>query len=94
MSANEIEQEYSFTYTDCDGKVTETKIQTPGITWMDCLNDYVRFLEQVYGYPIMHKVRIEEPKYRQRMVENYADYNEPWKGQFFTADEDLDQYEE
>ena len=87
MSDN-IAQRYGFSYTNDDGKVIKTTVETPGVTWMECLNDYVRFLEQIYHYPIMHKVLIEEPKYNSFMLEEYPDYSDPWTGEYFTKEED------
>lgn len=78
---------YAFSYTDCDGKVYNTSIQQPGPTWIECLDDFVSFLESVYKYDIRSKIRIKEPAY-QRMVENEAGYLDPWNGAYFTDDED------
>lgn len=80
----EVNQQYGFTYVDCDGKVHKKEISTDGFTWMECLNDYVRFLESVFQYKIMPKVRIEEPVWLESMYEHYSDYNDPWTGEYFT----------
>lgn len=77
---------YAFQYTDCDGKVYATTVENPGPTWTEALNDYVRFLESVFQYDIMNKVRIEEPKYLDAMYEHYPDYIDPWKGEYFSDD--------
>lgn len=79
----EDQTEYSFQYTDCDGKTYNTTIQKPGPTWMEALDDYVSFLESVYKYDIRSKVRVKEPVY-QRWVENEAGYIDPWNGEYFT----------
>lgn len=84
----EVNQQYSFTYTDCDGKTYKKEISTEGCTWMECLNDYVRFLESVCQYEIMPSVRIKGPKYLDVMYESYPDYVDPWKGAYFNDDED------
>lgn len=78
---------YAFQYTDCDGKVYNTTINNPGPTWTEALNDYVRFLESVFQYDIMSKVRIQEPKYLDVMYEHYPYYDDPWKGEYFNDDE-------
>ena len=75
---------YAFQYTDCDGKVYNTTVNNPGPTWTEALNDYVRFLESVFQYDIMSKVRIQEPVYLGLMYENYPDYVDPWKGRYFS----------
>ena len=88
MSANkyDVMQTYSFTYTDCEGKVHTKTISTPGATWPECLNDYVRFLESVFQYPIMSKVRLEEPVWLAAMNE-HPEWIDPWTGEYFTKDE-------
>lgn len=87
MTANvDFERTYSFSYTDYDGKVYTKTIQTPGATWHECLNDYVRFLESVFQYGIMDKVRIEEPIWLSSMSEYHSDYIDPWTGEYFVKD--------
>ncbi len=86
---DEIGQIYGFSYTDCDGKEHSHTIQTPGVTWTECLNDYIRFLESVFGYNIMRKVRIEEPDWLKFMHEQNPDWLDPWTGEYFkTKDEE------
>jgi hypothetical protein len=84
----EIMQTYGFTYTDCDGKVYKKEISTEGASWHECLNDYVRFLESIYGYNIMEQVRIKEPMWLDTMYEHYSDYIDPWTGQYFSDDQE------
>ena len=84
----EVDQQYSFTYTNCDGKTYKKEIATEGCTWMECLNDYVRFLESVFQYDIMSKVRIQEPVWLSAMHEHHPDYLDPWTGQYFNDDDD------
>jgi len=86
--SDEISQTYSFSYTDFEGKVHEKTIKTPGVTWMECMNDYVRFLESVFQYNIMDKVRIKEPQWLSMMYETYPDYLDPWSGEYFVDEED------
>ncbi len=85
---DEIEQIYSFTYTDCDGKEYSKTIKTPGATWSECLNDYVRFLESVFGYDIMSKVRLKEPAWLNAMYDHYSDFTDPWSGEYFVDEEE------
>lgn len=88
-------QKYSFTYTDCDGKKYEKIITTPGVTWLECMNDYVRFLESVFQYNIMDNVRLKEPVYLTAMYDHYSDYIDLWTGEYFVDEEQqLDEEEE
>jgi hypothetical protein len=80
-------QTYGFAYTDCNGKVYKKEITTPGATWMECMNDYVRFLESVFQYDIMNNVRLREPVYLSSLRENYSDYLDPWTGKYFVDEE-------
>ena len=84
----EVNQQYSFTYTDCDGKTYKKEISTEGCTWLECLNDYVRFLESVFQYDIMEKVRIQEPVWMDAMYEHYPHYIPEWTGEYFTVEEE------
>jgi hypothetical protein len=88
MSANkyDVMQSYSFTYTDCDGKVYNKTISTPGATWSECLNDYVRFLESIFQYDIMSKVRLQEPIWLSTMYEHHHDWLDPWTGEYFVKE--------
>ena len=88
--SDEIEQIYSFTYTDCYGKEYSKTIKTPGVTWMECLNDYVRFLESIYGYDIMSKVRLKEPVWLNTMYDYYSDFTDPWTGEYFVDEEEYE----
>jgi hypothetical protein len=84
---NEIMQQYGFVYVDCDGKTYKKEIVTEGSTWMECLNDYVRFLESVFQYSIMNKVRLQEPVYLSSIYEHYSDYLDPWTGEYFVDEQ-------
>lgn len=87
MTANfDFERTYSFSYTDCEGKVYTKTIQAPGATWMECINDYVRFLESVFQYDIMKQVRLEEPSWMSAMEAHHSDYIDPWTGEYFVKD--------
>ena len=85
---DEMMQTYSFTYTDCDGKKYEKTITTPGMTWTECMNDYVRFLESIFQYNIMDKVRLKEPVWMKSMYEHHSDYLDPWTGEYFVEGDD------
>jgi hypothetical protein len=80
---DEIMQTYSFTYTDCNGKTYKKEITTDGCSWMECMNDYVRFLESIFQYNIMDSVRIKEPVWMGYMLEHHSDYLDPWTGEYF-----------
>lgn len=84
----EIMQVFGFYYVDCEGKKYLKEIQTPGATWHECMDGYVKFLESVFGYPIRPQVRLEEPAYLDAMYEHFPDYLDPWTGEYFTKDED------
>lgn len=85
---DDIMQTYSFSYTDCDGKKYEKTISTAGCTWLECMNDYVRFLESVFQYNIMNNVRLKEPVWLTSMHEHYSDYIDPWTGEYFVEQEE------
>lgn len=86
MNNDNIIQTYGFTYMDCDGKTYKKEISTEGATWSEALNDYVRFLESVFQYDIMSKVRIKEPVWLDKMHEHFPEYNDPWTGEYFNDD--------
>ena len=86
--SDDIMQTYSFTYTDCNGKKYEKTINTPDCTWMECMNDYVRFLESIFQYNIMDNVRLKEPVWLTSMHEHYSDYIDPWTGEYFNDSDD------
>jgi hypothetical protein len=81
---------YSFKYSDFEGKIYNASFENPGPTWMEALDDYVRFLESIYKYDIRSKVRIEEPAY-QKLVEEDWGYIDPWTGEYFTKEDDTNQ---
>ena len=83
----ETMQQYGFVYVDCDGKTYKKEIITGGATWMECMNDYVRFLESIFQYNIMNNVRLREPVYLSAMKEHYSDYLDPWTGEYFVEEE-------
>lgn len=93
-----IEQVYSFSYTDGDGKEHTKTIKTPGATWSECLNDYVRFLESVFGYEIMSQVRLKDNVFRRSLLEDYPyyEFTDPWSGGYFVdeQDESEEEYDE
>ena len=85
---DEAMQQYGFVYVDCDGKTYKKEIITGGATWMECMNDYVRFLESIFQYNIMDNVRLREPVYLKSMREHYSDYLDPWTGEYFNDSDD------
>ena len=85
---DEAMQQYGFVYVDCDGKTYKKEIITGGATWMECMNDYVRFLESIFQYNIMDSVRLKEPAYLASMYEHYSDYLNPWTGEYFVEQEE------
>ncbi len=78
---------YAFQYTDCDGKVYNATIENPGPTWMEALNDYVKFLESVFTYEIQSNIRLKEPRYKKEL-DKVHDYIDPWTGEYFNDEED------
>lgn len=91
---DEAMQQYGFVYVDCDGKTYKKEIITGGATWMECMNDYVRFLESIFQYNIMNNVRLREPVYLSAMKEHYSDYLDPWTGEYFVEQEQCTEEEE
>ena len=85
---NETMQQYGFVYVDCDGKTYKKEIFTEGCTWMECMNDYVRFLESIFQYNIMDNVRLKEPIWMKSMYEHHSDYLDPWTGEYFVEGDD------
>ena len=84
-------QKYSFGYMDCDGKKYEKTITTSGGTWMECVNDYIRFLESIFQYDIMNNVRLKEPVYLKMFLQENPSYLDPWTGEYFVEEEKEDE---
>lgn len=70
---------YGFMYRDCGGKVSKHEVTLDEVTWPEVLNDFVNFLQSVYGYNIKDSIRIEKPRYEV--------LPEPWTGKYFDKDE-------
>ena len=87
---NETMQQYGFVYVDCNGKTYKKEITTEGCTWMECMNDYVRFLESIFQYNIMNNVRLREPVYLASLHEHYSDYLDPWTGEYFSDEDEVE----
>ena len=85
---DDIMQQYGFTYTDCDGKEHTKTIKTAGCTWHECLDDYVKFLESIFGYAIKSQVRLEEPMWLESMYAHHPEWLDPWTGEYFVKDEE------
>lgn len=84
---DDMMQSYGFTYTDCNGKVYNKTIHTPGDSWHECMDDYVKFLESIFGYAIKPQVRLEEPGWLESMYQHHPDWLDPWTGEYFVKDE-------
>ena len=76
---------YSFQYVDCDGKVRTAKFNNPGPTWMECLDDFVSFLESVYKYDIRSKIRLRDDQQVKNTPWSYID---PWSGEYYVPEEE------
>jgi hypothetical protein len=83
-------RQYGFVYVDCNGKTYKKEITTEGCTWMECMNDYVRFLESIFQYNIMNNVRLREPVYLASLHEHYSDYLDPWTGEYFSDEDEVE----
>ena len=70
---------YGFMYRDCGGKVSNHEVKIDEVTWPEVLNDFVSFLEGVYGYTIRESIRIQEPRYHV--------FPEAWTGEYFSEEE-------
>lgn len=70
---------YGFMYRDCGGKVSKHEVTLDEVTWPEVLNDFVNFLQSVYGYDIKDSIRIEQPRYEM--------LTESWTGKYFDKDE-------
>jgi hypothetical protein len=70
---------YGFMYRDCGGKVSNHEVKVDEITWPEVLNDFVDFLQNVYGYNIKDSIRIREPR--------YETFPESWSGEYFSEEE-------
>lgn len=71
---------YGFMYRDCGGKVSKHEVTVDEVTWPEVLNDFVDFLQSVYGYDIKSSIRIQEPKYELS--------TNGWNGEFFNDEID------
>lgn len=77
---------YSFSYTDDDGKTWTLDIQESGDTWSEMLNDFVKFMESIYDYPIKPKIRLKAPIWIEFMDSSYHEYD-PWENNYWYPDE-------
>lgn len=80
---------YGFEFKDCEGKVYKTRIETGDHTWNEVLNDFVKFLEGVYGYDIQSKIKVQEPMWLKWDTEGLW----KWTGPRWTKEED-EEYDE
>ena len=83
---------YGFAYKDCDNKIYKQEITIEDVTWQEVLNDFVTFLEGIYGYEIKPSIRLEEPFWMNSPfmdVDTKAYFeSHGWKGEFFSKEED------
>lgn len=81
---------YGFEYSDCDGKVYKTKIESSENTWHEVLEDFVNFLQTIYKYDIKSQVRVQEPIWFEHLNE-WERYNyQGWQGEYFVKDDEED----
>jgi hypothetical protein len=52
------------------------------------MDDYVKFLESVFGYAIKPRVRLEQPMWLDTMYEYHSDYIDPWTGEYFVKEDE------
>lgn len=69
---------YGFAYRDFEGKHHKHEVIMDEVTWPEMLNDFVRFMESIYGYEILPSIRIEYPR--------YCINSEAWQGKCFIND--------
>lgn len=67
---------YGFTYRDCNGKISKHEVTVDDITWPEVLDDFVNFLQNVYGYDIKSSIRVREPEYTFQPA--------AWNGDYFS----------
>lgn len=79
---------YGFEYKDCEGKVYKTRIEAGDHTWDEILNDFVKFLEVIYGYDIMNKIKVQEPAWFNWDTEALGMWK--WTGPSWTKEEEDD----
>ena len=76
---NDDKDYYSFEYKDCDGTIYTHKVQTDVVFWPNMLQDFINFVENVYGYEIQQNIQIAD------FLEGRHD---SWRGGYFKYEED------
>lgn len=79
---------YGFEYSDCDGKVYKTKIESNENTWHEVLEDFVNFLQTIYKYDIKSQVRVQEPIWFEHLNEWERHDYQGWQGEYFVKDDE------
>ena len=73
---------YSFNYSDGDCRSVRLSF-TPGDTWPEVLEQFIGFLNNVYGYDIRQKVGVRADRLTASML------NETWSGAVFNPEDEL-----
>lgn len=84
---------YSFTYTDDEGKTRTFDVNNADDSWPEMLNDFVKFMETIYDYPIKPKIRLQAPLWFKYFDYSYDVYD-PWEDNYWYPDEEENEEEE
>jgi hypothetical protein len=79
---NESTETYSFHYSDGEDRSISVSF-TPGDTWPEVLEQFVSFMNNVYGYDIRQKVGIKANRLTASMLD------ETWTGVVFNPEDEL-----
>lgn len=79
---NESTETYSFQYSDGEDRSISVCF-TPGDTWPEVLEQFVSFMNNVYGYDIREKVGIKANRFSASLLD------ETWSGPVFNPEEEL-----
>ena len=79
---NEPTEVYTFQYSDGGAKSVRVSF-TPGDTWPEVLEQFVSFLNNIYGYDIRQKVGIKASPITASMLD------ETWTGVVFNPEDEL-----
>jgi len=77
---NESTETYSFQYSDGEDRSISVCF-TPGDTWPEVLEQFVSFMNNVYGYDIREKVGIK--------YSPFAPLDGTWSGVVFNPEDEL-----
>lgn len=78
---NEPTEVYTFQYSDGGAKSVRVSF-TPGDTWPEVLEQFVSFLNNIYGYDIRQRVGI-------KVTPLTASLDETWTGPVFDPEDEL-----